>query len=289
MRIETDALAVGLEESPRRVSKLFRKRLEEQPLVDSASYPWLLEENLNLKSVEMHVDSAPDISDRDWRHWLERASQYSVDGKYHLSVALLKRVVKRVPKHAEAWHQLGFAFEQLNRREEAVDCYSRTLRLAPRWAEAWNNRGINYLKLKKTIEAIHDFEQAVILSPDSALFWTNLASAQARFSSSDRASTSFERACELDPKNDLIWLKRGRYLIKRGDREEAHNCFRHCCVINPSNLGAWTGLFVGTSFLTNLPKFETIQFRQAQVNRPEGTSLVNVGQVIPSDRYLANK
>ena len=285
MKHEGDALAVGLEESPRRLSERFRNqwdfRVTSDPFLEVDSPI----EDVVERPTEMHVDSAQDLSNGDWHRWLERATEYSVVGKYHLSVALLKRVVKRTPKNPEAWHHLGFAFEQLNRRNEALDCYSKAIRLAPRWAEAWNNRGGIHLKLKKTIEAVHDFEQAVGLSPESPLFWINLALAQSKSSSSDRASISFQRATDLDPTNDLIWFRRGRFLVQRGDRLGGQACFRTCCMLNPSNFGAWISLLLGMRSVKDWPRFESSQVPNRQQSQPP----LNLGLVIPSDRYLANK
>ena len=61
------------------------------------------------------------------------------------SGSFLQRAVQLKPDFAEAHNNLGVAFKNQRKLDEAVACYRRALELKPDYAEAHNNLG-NALK-----------------------------------------------------------------------------------------------------------------------------------------------
>lgn len=65
--------------------------------------------------------------------------------------------------NANAWYDLGLAFDGAGAAGSATDAYSRAIRLSPNIAEAWNNRGVDEEKLGESQRALADYDQALKL------------------------------------------------------------------------------------------------------------------------------
>jgi Flp pilus assembly protein TadD len=69
---------------------------------------------------------------------------------------------------------------------ESIAASRRALDLRPNYAEAWNNIGAAYNKLGRYDEAVAACEQALLYKPDFELARNNLQYARARLKTSGR-------------------------------------------------------------------------------------------------------
>ena len=45
------------------------------------------------------------------------------------------------PKNHEVWYNMGFAYDELEQYEKAIDCYETAVKHKPDYHNAWNNIG----------------------------------------------------------------------------------------------------------------------------------------------------
>ena len=81
-------------------------------------------------------------------------------GKLDEAVACYRRVLERRPNYAEAHNNLGVALKEQGRVEEAVACYRRALALESNYAEAQNNLGNALRDQGKLPEAVACYRRA---------------------------------------------------------------------------------------------------------------------------------
>ena len=120
------------------------------------------------------------------------------------------------PDYAEAHNNLGVAFEDQGKLDEAVACYRRALELKPDYAEAHNNLGDALQGQGKLDEAVACYRRALELKPDYPEAHNNLGNALKDQGKLDEAVACYHRALELKPdyaeahvNRALAWLLDG--------------------------------------------------------------------------------
>jgi tetratricopeptide (TPR) repeat protein len=78
----------------------------------------------------------------------------------------------------ESFLNRSLALFQQGRYEDSITMARMALKLRPNYAEAWNNVGAAYNSMKRWNEAIQAEKQALAIKPDYALAKNNLALAQ---------------------------------------------------------------------------------------------------------------
>ena len=68
----------------------------------------------------------------------------------------------------------GSLTSNLKRYDDAIEAYRQALRINPENADAWNNLGIAYNNLKRYDDAIEAYRQALRINPEYANAWYNL-------------------------------------------------------------------------------------------------------------------
>ena len=81
-------------------------------------------------------------------------------GRYDEAIPLLKNVVAKNARDADAWNYLGFASRKLGKTQDALDYYAKALAIDPKHKGAHEYLGEAYLMMKDPVKAQ---EQLVIL------------------------------------------------------------------------------------------------------------------------------
>ena len=81
------------------------------------------------------------------------------------------KCLKLDPKNADAWNNIGIAFDDLGRYEEAIRCFDKALEIHPEYANAWCNKGFALAELGRYQnwryeEALRCFEKAIEIDPE---------------------------------------------------------------------------------------------------------------------------
>jgi len=88
------------------------------------------------------------------------------DERYAEAVPILQAVVKREPKNADAWSQLGFASRKSGNWKDGEGYYAKALALEPNHQEAMEYLGELYLETGRPKQAQALLARLVKLCPD---------------------------------------------------------------------------------------------------------------------------
>jgi len=94
---------------------------------------------------------------------------------------------------------LGTAYGELGKYEEAIESYKQAIRIDPDVKEAHYNLGTVYIKSGKYQEAIESYKQAIRIDPDFADAHHNLGTAYGELGKHQEAIESFKHAIRIDP------------------------------------------------------------------------------------------
>jgi tetratricopeptide (TPR) repeat protein len=94
---------------------------------------------------------------------------------------------------------LGIAFSEAGKHNEAVAQYSDALRIKPDLADARNDLGVALANQGRTADAVHEFEEALRIKPDQAASHYNAGVLLRQMGNTTEALRHFEAALALDP------------------------------------------------------------------------------------------
>jgi tetratricopeptide (TPR) repeat protein len=148
-----------------------------------------------------------------------------------LTDLLDRRQVPRDRIDAEELLDVGLAYMQINRFEQATDTLERVAQVTDDpllEQEARVNKGAAHARLEEYDAAVGAYREALRIDDESehaATAETNLAYALWESGRTEQALEHAERAVEVDPRFGQAWYNRGFFLAERGLHEDAVNCF----------------------------------------------------------------
>ena len=159
------------------------------------------------------------------------------------------------PTAVEILNILGAVNAGLERRDQAIDCYTRALRIDPEYAEAHNNLGIVFKDLGKFAEAIDSYKKALQVNPGYAEAHNNLGNAFKELGKFDEAISSYADALEIKPGFSESHNNLGNTFKELGRCDEAITCYVKALQIKPdfaeahNNLSSVKKYTIGDSHL----------------------------------------
>ncbi len=166
------------------------------------------------------------------------------------------------------WINWGHSFHELERYEEALDCYNKAIEIKPDYEYAWLNKIKTLNSLKRYEEALECFNKAIEkfrhgksslwdisfsyatggryqealecynhaleINPDNkGALWGNsfIYIDMMRY---EDALECYSKLAEIDPDDEEAWEKKGLTLLKMERYEEAVECFSKLIKIDPS-------------------------------------------------------
>lgn len=131
------------------------------------------------------------------------------------NVTLWSDVTKKSPDKSRPHYNLGKAYREQGRLDEAIKEYLTAIRIKPDHLLARNNLGVVYAELGMFNEAISQYLIALIIKPDDADAHNNLGSAYAELGRFDEAINQYLIALKIKPtdknaRQNLEYLLRNR-------------------------------------------------------------------------------
>jgi tetratricopeptide (TPR) repeat protein len=137
------------------------------------------------------------------------------------------------PFYAGAHNNLGNALAIQNRIDEAIEEYKLALRLEPDNAGAHNNLGTAYHKQGRIDEAIESYMLATSLRPGLAEAHNNLGDAYADQGRTDEAIEEYRVAARLEPNFALPHYNLGNVYLNLGQLEKAIRQYKYALRLEP--------------------------------------------------------
>lgn len=144
---------------------------------------------------------------------------YGELGRTDEAIVQLELAVRLRPDHSRAWDNLGLEYAKKGRFQEAAAAHGRAITAEPERASPRYNLGRLYLTAfpERVSEAARLFEETVRLDPKHADAWVNLTAAALKLGEAPRALAAARRAVELAPARADARFNLGVARVLEGD------------------------------------------------------------------------
>ena len=99
---------------------------------------------------------------------------------------------------AEIYLNKAISLAELERFEEALECYDKATTLEPNDSLLWYNKGVVLTDLERFDDAIINYEKAISIQPDYADAWYNKAELLKHQGLEDEANNCFNKVKEIE-------------------------------------------------------------------------------------------
>jgi tetratricopeptide (TPR) repeat protein len=173
------------------------------------------------------------------------------------SITLWEYVISKEPGAAVARNNLGAAYENAGRFNDAIREYVNAAQIAPDFmnpynaiedlfrqinpgndAETHNNRGIIYASIGRTDNAVKEFQAAIRINPDSVMVHNNLGIMYARQGRTEDAVKEFLMEIRINPDFYSAHYNLGVAYKMEGRLDEAVKEFQTALRLKPDHAGA---------------------------------------------------
>jgi len=150
-------------------------------------------------------------------------------------------------KNPDCWlacNNLGVAYFQMGRADEAIAQYEKALQIKPGYAEADKNLGVAYFQTGRVDQAIEFYQAALKIDPRDAEAYNKRAMAFAQKGQPDKAIADCQKALELRPGYVEAYNNLGIVLFQTGQTGEAIAQYQKALAIDPADAEAHNNLAV---------------------------------------------
>ncbi|HDZ62757.1 MAG TPA: tetratricopeptide repeat protein, partial [Nitrospirae bacterium] len=173
--------------------------LEEAQNLNFAMPINLIVDKINNTKITKIKDSHMENYENTAEYYYNLGLAYSDLGKYQEAVDAYKQAIRIKPDDANAHIVLAFAYSELGKYQEAIDANKQVIRIKPDYASAHFGLGLAYGALGKYQEAVDAYKQAIRIEPDDALAHFQLGSAYSSEMRYKEAIEAFKQAIKIKP------------------------------------------------------------------------------------------
>src|SRR5262252_3602016 len=177
---------------------------------------------------------------------LVQAEEAIQKNQFAAAEPLLKRTLERDPKNYQAWFDLGFIYNRLNRTDDSIQAYRQSVAAKPDVFESNLNLGL-MLARNRNPEAEQFLRAATTLKPVAqveegrARAWLSLGHL-IQETKPDDALAAYEKAATLTPRDTEPHLSAALLLERRKDFSGAEAAYKQVLALDPHSVEAAVGL-----------------------------------------------
>ncbi|RPJ11872.1 MAG: tetratricopeptide repeat protein [Deltaproteobacteria bacterium] len=146
---------------------------------------------------------------------------YYEAGRWEDAQKELEKALALNPRYTLSMYNLGLVFYRKGRMEKAIECCRKTLDLKSPPPETYFNLGLAYYQKGHYSNAVKSFKALLEIKPDYQNTYNNLGLAYQRQRQWRRAIESFQEELRRDPENPYPLLYLGDLYIERKDYRRA--------------------------------------------------------------------
>ena len=137
---------------------------------------------------------------------------------------------------AEEWLEIGRYLSNRRRYEEVLECYDKALEIDPENAEAWLRKGqVLYYNFGRYEEALECIDKALEIDPEYvSVLHTKGQMLCGHLERYEEAIECYDKALEINPEDDTVWFSKGEVLKSLERYEEAIDCYDKALEIDPN-------------------------------------------------------
>lgn len=153
-------------------------------------------------------------------------------------MTLWSKTVLTSPGSAIAHGNLGRAFQDLKKFDEAIQAYAKTIEINPSDFKAYHNLGVVYEHQGATDEAVQHYEKAIEIYPQYVDAYFNLANIYYKKGALDNAIAHYKKVIELQPEDFEARNNLGVAYAMQGKLDNAISEWEKVLEIDPENKSA---------------------------------------------------
>jgi len=159
-------------------------------------------------------------------------------GYYEQAETFFQQALKDDPESAEAFYGLGSVYLQLQKPNEARQCFERVLQSHTTYPgtlpNAWNNLGILSAREGNLDKGIQQFQRALAIDPEHPVALQNLGSAYRQKKDWPAAKQALERSLALNPEDAEANYTLGMVYAQQNDTEHAYEYLQKALAARPA-------------------------------------------------------
>ena len=139
------------------------------------------------------------------------------------------------PDSDEIYNNKCLSLINLNRFDEAIECYDKALKINPHNFKAWNNKAFALHNLNRLDEAIECYDRVLKINPNDFNVLNNKAFSLHELNRLDEAIECYDKALKINPNYFEAWANKGFTLESLGRLDEAVECYNNALEIYPNH------------------------------------------------------
>jgi tetratricopeptide (TPR) repeat protein len=143
------------------------------------------------------------------------------DGDFQKAVDAFTKVAEMAPDRPEVLYNLGFAYEGLEKVDEAVEQYEKALALRPEYYDPLIALAAIHTERRAWSEAAGAYERAIAIRPQDVTVLFNYGAVSMNAGDMDHAVTAFQRVLELEPERAEAHYQLGMIAVSQARDEDA--------------------------------------------------------------------
>ncbi len=224
------------------------KKIDEQyrwAILQSQSDSWLywkyglmFEELENPSGAARQFETVLKLEPTHYLACAKLALSFGMMGNYEAAVEYNLKTLKMYPLCADAYFNLGFAYQLKQMPDKAIADYKKALALDSGHVKAYNNLAYLLNESGKIEEAINTYRTGIQHVNDDWDLHHNLGIILFKQNRTDEAIKEFREALRIRPDDVELHYNLGILLNNRGQKQEAIQEFREALNLNPNHTNA---------------------------------------------------
>ena len=159
---------------------------------------------------------------------------FAQQGRIDEAIAHYQQALRLRPDYAYTHNNLGLALAMQGKLAEAITAYTEAIRLMPNYVNASNNLGLALIRQGQPVAAIEHFTRALAITPHSAETHNNLGIALAAQGQYAAAMQQFAHAVQLQANHANAYYNLGLALAHQGQHDDAMAALRMALSLRPT-------------------------------------------------------
>lgn len=145
-------------------------------------------------------DEAIRLNPNESGAWQGKASSYIDTGQYKLAIKAAERSLELAgpeDKKENSWLLLGFAYNRLEKYEDALIQFDKAIEIDPKRVDLWEHKAYTLTKLGRYMEVLKCYEVMTGIKPDNPEFWNKKGEIHLALGQINDANKAFATAKSL--------------------------------------------------------------------------------------------
>ena len=158
-------------------------------------------------------------------YWFQRGYNSNKIGEYNNAVLQYKKALMKAPEDAVIFLNMGLAYANGGKNDEAMECFQKAIEIEPKNAVAYYNLGLIYYHKGNTEKEMECYQNAISIDPDFALAYYNIGIIYYNEGETEKETEYTQKAIEIGTDDALEFYKLGITYAKKGWKNIASENF----------------------------------------------------------------